>query len=367
MGVFIDRVGEERYNNQNIKMKIIAYRNCEDLDVQFEDGYIAYNKRYGSFKRGEIKHPNYKHSGTLNRIGEVSYASSGEKMTIIAYRNNADIDIVFEDGTIVKHKTYQQFKLGKIKNRNYYKNKRIGETVVLSRYRNISAEIIDYKDAKNITVYIKDLDEIITTNYTSFSKAEIRPKNYKTICNRGISSKPDTESRRDALITWRSMMERCYSEVHLNKNETYKGCIVCDEWHNFQNFAKWYDENYYEIPGHTMCLDKDILIKGNKIYSPETCVFVSHDINTLFTKSNKTRGDLPIGVSYDKRRNSYESYISYYGRKKYLGNYKNKYDAFDMYKKSKENYIKEVADKYEKYIPEKLYNAMYKYEVELTD
>ena len=71
---------------------------------------------------------------------------------------------------------------------------------------------------------------------------------------------------------------------------------LCEEWKEYSNFEKWYDENYYQIDNDLMCLDKDILHKGNKIYNPNDCVFVNRIINNLFTKSNNIRGELPIGV-----------------------------------------------------------------------
>ena len=89
--------------------------------------------------------------------------------------------------------------------------------------------------------------------------------------------------------TWQSMLERCYSEKHLKKRPTYKDCYVCDEWLCYSNFKKWYDNNYYEIKDERMCLDKDILIKGNKVYSPNTCVFVPNKINMLVLQNKNVR------------------------------------------------------------------------------
>lgn len=86
--------------------------------------------------------------------------------------------------------------------------------------------------------------------------------------------------------TWLSMLKRCYNIEFQFKHSSYIGCSVHEDWHNFQNFAKWYDENYYSIGNERIALDKDILVKGNKIYSPETCIFVPHNINNLFTKGN---------------------------------------------------------------------------------
>ena len=120
-----------------------------------------------------------------------------------------------------------------------------------------------------------------------------------------------------------------------------------------------------------MCLDKDILVKGNKIYSPGTCVFVPENINLLFIKSNATRGKYPIGVSYDKSKNKFVSHCNNgKGKQIKLGIFNNSIDAFNAYKEFKENIIKQVADEYKnKYpqFPQKLYNAMHKYKVEITD
>ena len=120
-----------------------------------------------------------------------------------------------------------------------------------------------------------------------------------------------------------------------------------------------------------MALDKDVLVKGNKTYSPNTCVFVPQNINVLFTKCNKARGKYPIGVSFYKDRNKYQAHCKIFSngksKQKNLGYYNNIDDAFYAYKQFKEDYIKQVADEYKDNIPNKLYEAMYNYKVEITD
>lgn len=166
---------------------------------------------------------------------------------------------------------------------------------------------------------------------------------------------------------WRAIIQRCYDEKFHKRQPTYKDCRVSEEWLNFQNFAKWYEENYYEIEGEKMQLDKDILIKGNKIYSPSTCIFVPSKINVLFTKANRIRGELPIGVYFDKEKNKYRSQCYINNKKVRLGRYKTIEEAFLVYKNFKENHIKEIAEYYRDYIPNELYQAMINYEVEITD
>ena len=170
---------------------------------------------------------------------------------------------------------------------------------------------------------------------------------------------------------WHDMLGRCYNKKYQEKKPTYIGCTVCEEWHNFQNFAKWYEENYYEVNNEEMALDKDILIKGNKIYSPQTCIFVPKRINSLFINAKGRRGNYPIGVSWIERDRVFRSYCSKYinGKNKniYLGSYHSIEEAFMAYKNFKEKYIKEVADEYKNLIPIELYKALNRYKVEITD
>ena len=160
---------------------------------------------------------------------------------------------------------------------------------------------------------------------------------------------------------WYDMIRRCYDPKSLSRNPTYKGCYVCEEWNKFSNFKKWFDDNYVE----GWQLDKDILIKGNKVYSPETCCFIPKVINLLLNKKQNSRGDYPIGVS--KRLDKYTSCVSCFGVRKYLGIYDSIEDAFNAYKCEREKYIKEIALIFKSKIPTKVYNALINYEVEITD
>ena len=167
---------------------------------------------------------------------------------------------------------------------------------------------------------------------------------------------------------WSNMLMRCYEPYTINKRPTYIDCYVCDEWHSFQNFASWFEENMYECNNERIELDKDILIKGNKIYSPNTCLLVPQRINTLIIKCNKSRGEFPIGVSWHKTMNKFCAYCTKESKKQiHLGYYDTVEDAFTAYKSFKENYIKEVADEYKDIIPTKLYDALCKYEVDIND
>ena len=235
----------------------------------------------------------------------------------------------------------------------------------------------EYRNNKDIDVYFPEYDWTFEdTQYSSFKNGNIKcpyePRYYgKGYLGEGKYAMSENGKRSDEFKIWYNMLERCYDPKLHEKEPTYKGCTVEEYLLNFQNMGNWINENYYEVPGEKMCLDKDILCKGNKIYSRETCIFVPHRINTLFTKCDNARGKNPIGVS-DLPSGNYQAYCNDgYGKQIKLGTYATKEEAFQVYKQYKEKVIKETIDSYEGRIPEPYYSrlktAMYNYEVEIDD
>lgn len=253
------------------------------------------------------------------------------------------------------------------------KIERLGE----ENYNNFGTlmKIVEYKNCDNIIVEFQDGYKVkVHTQYCNFKNGKVYNPYDKSICNVGYigQGKYNWKDNFEIYKEWKSMLIRCYEPYTINKYPTYIEVIVCKEWHNFQNFAKWYEENYYEIGKGKMHLDKDILFKGCKIYSPKTCIFVPERINYLFIKSNAIRGEYPIGVSWYKTSNKFRVQCKILDKENnrkviHLGYYTTSEEAFLVYKVFKENYIKQVADEYKKLIPQKLYEALYKYEVEIND
>ena len=105
---------------------------------------------------------------------------------------------------------------------------------------------------------------------------------------------------------WHNMLKRCYSTKYQEKMPTYKGCSVSEEWLRFSNFRRWMEKQDWE----GMQLDKDLLFEGNKVYSAETCVFVTSMVNSFTTDSGASRGEWSIGVYWHKPTGKFLSQCS---------------------------------------------------------
>jgi len=244
---------------------------------------------------------------------------------------------------------------------------RMGEIHTTNRCGKI--KIVKYENYKNVSVMFENGDIKHNVRYGDIKRGQVSSNMYPNI--HGVAFVGDGKfthaNSKRAYHTWHDMIDRCYGDNSKLKKKSYIGCSVCNEWLNFQNFAKWYTENYYEISGEKMHLDKDILNKHNREYSSESCMFVPESINIIFISRNSDRGDCPLGTNYNKKQGKYHSYISKKGFREYLGSFDSKEEAFKKYKYEKECHIKNVADEYRNCIPKKLYDALCRYNIEITD
>mgnify|MGYP001774211399 CR=1 FL=1 len=87
---------------------------------------------------------------------------------------------------------------------------------------------------------------------------------------------------------WRAMLRRCYYRGGKHHQPSYEGCSVAPEWHDFQTFAQWFEDNYPKDGGRYQ-LDKDTIVPGNKTYSPDRCRFVTQ-LDNLAARSRPGRG-----------------------------------------------------------------------------
>lgn len=223
-------------------------------------------------------------------------------------------------------------------------------------------QIINYNLRSDIRV--KFLDEYgyeTNTTYNNFTRGTIKNPYDKTIYGIGYLGEGGHHPHAgnngiqfDKYTAWQHMIGRCYCEEKRSSHPAYAGCTVCKEWHNFQNFAEWYENNFYEVgDGIRMHIDKDVLVKGNKVYSPSTCIILPQRINMLFVKKSRiTDSDLPTGI-----RRTPTGFMAEYNTK-YLGIYNTLDKAIKQYEIEKRIHIKELANEYKDKLPKYVYDAL---------
>lgn len=237
--------------------------------------------------------------------------------------------------------------------------------------------IIKYVDASNITIEFQDdHKEMVNTNYDNFSKGKVKNQYYPSVFNVGMigvkyPSKENGKMTKE-YTTWRNMLMRCFDKSYKTTHPAYKNVTCCNEWLLFENFYEWLhsQENFDKwYNGKRWCLDKDIIVKGNKIYSPETCCLVSMDVNLLFVKRQTDKSNLPVGVARNGKGYIARCDNPIIGKTERLGTYRTIEDAFNIYKNYKEKLIKEIAKiEYSKgNIIELCYKSMISYIIEIND
>lgn len=204
-------------------------------------------------------------------------------------------------------------------------------------------------------------------NYGNFIKGRVSCPYERSVFNIGYIGEGKYKlgkkcSDNESYIAWSGIIERCYT----NRYKRYCDCTMSEEWLCFNTFSKWLEENIYYVENQRMCVDKDILKKGNKHYSKENCCIVPNDINVLFTNSRSTRGKYLIGVDFHKGK-CYRARCSVFNENKVIGFYNTELEAFNNYKSFKEKHIKKVANMYKNIIPNDVYDAMINYKVDMSD
>ncbi len=163
-------------------------------------------------------------------------------------------------------------------------------------------KIVKYKTAKNILIEFIDTGYITKTKAQYIRNGSVKDLLLPTVCGVGFIGDGEHKSMANSVIfakykAWSHMMTRCYCPKYHKIQPTYINCTVDPIWHNYQNFATWYDENY--IDGYQ--LDKDKLQENieSKVYSPKTCVFISKAENSQISNSKTYTFKSPLGVIHN--------------------------------------------------------------------
>lgn len=226
--------------------------------------------------------------------------------------------------------------------------------------------VTEYINSKKVLISFNDkyAHSVFTTSNT-IRNGGIKNPYHPSVCGVGYFGvgkfKATNNGKKTKIYTsWHFMIQRCYTDKPRYSN--YKDCTVCDEWLNFQTYAIWAESNGL-INGFEV--DKDLLVKGNRVYSPSTCVVVPHEVNVVILGANGNRGDLPIGVDFNK--NKYRVRLNKDGVLVEIGYFDDVDTAFMAYKHEKEIYIKEVADRWRSVISRRAYQALIDWRVGIDD
>lgn len=248
----------------------------------------------------------------------------------------------------------------------------------IAEYNNNYDVIIEFQDEHKYRVY---------TQYSNFKNGQCKNPFFASVFGHGYygvdknGNAPKTKEFKDGKLCstweynkWMNMLKRCFDNKYKEKRPTYKDTACCERWLYFANFLEDFEilkQEYSWNENEKLNLDKDILHKGNKIYSLENCVLVPDYINSLFIKRDAKRGEYPIGVCYNKGAKKYQAFCSINGKQISLGLYNTPEEAFNAYKQAKENEIKRIVNDCvsKGFITKdsRLYKAMINYQVKIDD
>ena len=228
-------------------------------------------------------------------------------------------------------------------------------------------KVVEYNSSTSVVVEFLDTGYRTTAQKTSILLGQVRDRLVPSLYGVGVIG--DTPTKENGKFTklytaWKGMLERCYTEKSLAKCPTYLGCSVSDNFKNFTFFKEW-AEKQVGSDKDGWNLDKDILVRGNKIYSEDTCCFVPQEVNKIFTNMKNTNSGL-VGVN-KRPTGKYYATVKHSGKIHYLGSYATEVEALQAYKQAKEKFVKDTAMEYKDIIDLRVYNALMNYQVEITN
>ena len=236
-------------------------------------------------------------------------------------------------------------------------------------------KVLKYNDSANVVIQFLKTGYETLVQLTNVRNGYIKDPYLPSVYGVGIlgtkyPSKVSGVTTKE-YVPWCSMLKRCYSDSYKKKNPTYKDCEVSENFKSYEYFYEWCHKQVgfgNDGNGNPFHLDKDLLIKGNKVYSENTCVFIPSEINSLLIKREALRGEYLIGVYWSKTNKAFRARVNKNkGASEHLGYFNTELEAFNAYKVAKETYIKEQANKFKSQIDERAYEALMNYQVEITD
>ena len=232
-------------------------------------------------------------------------------------------------------------------------------------------KILKYNNNRNVEVQFLKTGYEAIVHLVQVKSGEVKDKYLPSVYGVGVlGNKYPSEIngvKTKEYTLWCNMLKRCYSDNIKKKQPTYEGCEVSDNFKSYEYFYEWcHNQIGFGVRGFEM--DKDLLVKGNKVYSEDSCVFIPKEINSLLTKRETLRGEHLIGVCWYSKSKVFVAQVNKNkGKPEKLGCFNTEIEAFKAYKQAKESFVKEQANKWKDKIGERAYEALMKYTVDIDD
>ena len=236
-------------------------------------------------------------------------------------------------------------------------------------------KIVKYNNSTNVEIRFVNTGYEMVARLNHIRNGEIKDPYMPSVYGVGILGAKYLASvngvQTKEYVLWCHMLTRCYSDEFKKKQPTYEGCEVSDKFKSYEYFYEWCHSQIgfdNDGNGNPFQLDKDLLVKGNKIYSESTCVFLPREINQLLTRREALRGKHLIGVYWCNTKKAFVAQVNKNkGKSERLGIFKTEIEAFKAYKTAKESFVKEQATKWKSQIDLRAYNALMNYQVNIDD
>ena len=232
-------------------------------------------------------------------------------------------------------------------------------------------KILKYNDRANVEIWFLKTGFETVARLNHIRNGKVKDPYAHSVCGVGVLG-TKYQAYEYGVVTkeyalWCSMLQRCYSDTYKKKRPTYEDCKCSENFKSYEYFYEWC-HGQIGFDNEDWHLDKDLLVKGNKVYSENTCVFIPKEINILLINCTASRGKHLIGVYWSKTANAFVARVSRNkGCSEHLGLFNTEIEAFNAYKQAKEAFVKEQANEWKGKIDDRAYEALMNYEVSIDD
>ncbi|CAH1193346.1 HNH endonuclease [Psychrobacter phage D'Alembert] len=350
--------GDKGENNKGQNYTVVDYKGSDKVGISYDthQDYIQYCHA-GSLRKGKVSNKKDR-SAALGKRFKNFY---GDWATVINAEYSSNVEVVFDN---FPNEVYT-YGLGNLR-KGVFRNPNNLNVKVGDRYKNNEqgtwCTVVSNDSCREIEVIFDGFPNN-PQKFTSGNllRGSFRNSYFPFIYGKGCLGEGkykavDPNGSRATYCKWSNAIMRCYCPKSLKIRPKYKDCTVSSDWLVYQNFAEWHINNEFYGLGYD--LDKDLLVRGNRVYSAETCCLLPQEINKLITDSGVQKGEYPIGVCLHHDKSGFISRMSTDKGEKYLGFYKTPEEASAVYVEAKEKYVKYVAEKWKGKIEDRAYQAL---------